>query len=117
MAGGSPPLDPVVTYDDPFGNPQVMDPTLYTVRANKITLIPGNCWPATSRLEDCIRIECTAGYSVDNSLVPSRLQMAVMFLSCWWYENRMPVSTEPTQEVKFTLNSLIQPFKTMRIPR
>src|SRR5580700_12107110 len=27
--GGSPPLDPVVTYDDPFGNPQILDSSLY----------------------------------------------------------------------------------------
>jgi hypothetical protein len=117
MAGGSPPLDPVVTYDDPFGNPQTLDPAIYTVRANKITLIPGKFWPPTSRLEDCIRIQYTAGYSVDASLVPSRLQMAIMFLAGWWYENRLVAGTEPTSEVKFTLNSLIQPFKMMRIPR
>ena len=117
MAGGSPPLGPVVTYDDPSGNPQVLDPTLYTVRANKITLIPGNYWPATSRLEDCIRIQYVAGYSVDASLVPSRLQMAVLFLSGWWYENRLPVGTEPTKEVMFTLSSLVAPFRMLRIPR
>jgi hypothetical protein len=117
MSGGSPPLAPIVNYDDPFGNPQVMDPTLYTVRANKITLVPANWWPPTSRLEDCIRIQYTAGYSVDASLVPSRLQMAVLFLAGWWYENRLLAGTEPTKEVMFTLCSLIQPFKTMRIPR
>ena len=115
----SPPvvLDPVVTYDDPFGNPQTLDPSLYVCRCDKITLIPGNWWPATSRLEDCIRIQYNAGYSADASLVPSRLQTAILFLSQWWYENRLLAGTEPTSEVKFTLNSLISPFKSMRIPR
>jgi hypothetical protein len=117
MVGGSPPLDPVVNYDDPFGNSQVLDPTTYTVRANKITLLPGNYWPATSRLEDCIQIQYTAGYSVDASLVPNRLEMAVMFLAGWWFENRLAVGTEPTTAVKHTLESLIQPFKMLRIPR
>jgi hypothetical protein len=117
MVGGSPPLDPVVTYDDPFGNTQILSSSLYNVRANKITLQSGNYWPPTSRLADCIRIQYTAGYSVDDSLVPSRLQMAVMFLAGWWFENRLAVGTEPTTSVKYTLESLIQPFRMMRIPR
>ena len=115
----SPPvvLDPVVAYDDPYGNPQVLDPSLYVCRLNKITLLPGNYWPPTSRLEDCIRITYNAGYSVDASLVPNQLQVAVMFLAQWWWENRLAAGTEPTQAVKYTLDSLVAPFRMLRVPR
>jgi hypothetical protein len=115
--GGSPPLDPIVYYDDPNGDEQILDPTTYICRCDKITLLPGQYWPPTSRLQDCIRINYSAGYSVDNSLVPSRLKTAIMFLAAWWYENRMPAGTEPSQEIKFTLSNLIGPFKSNRIPR
>jgi hypothetical protein len=110
--------DPVVNYMDVDGNMQVMDPTLYQVFADKITLLPGNFWPrAAARRQDVIRIDYWTGYSETPDGVPARLKQAIKFLANWWYEERLPVGTEPTQEVMMTLCSLLAPFRSGRIPR
>ena len=56
---GSPPTHPapVVQYMDVNGVMQTVDPTTYSVFANKITLLPGAVWPkAAARRQDVIRI-------------------------------------------------------------
>jgi uncharacterized phiE125 gp8 family phage protein len=114
----SPPIPLVVTYTDDNGIVQTMDSTTYTVFADKITLNVGEQWTnLISRRQDCIQIAYPCGYGDTADKVPSRLKMAIRFLAGWWYENRMPVATEPTTEVMFTINSLLGPFKMMRIPR
>jgi hypothetical protein len=116
-AGSPPPNPTVITYNDVNGDSQVFGSSNYSEGFDKITLLPGSVWPQTSRTQDCIQIEYSAGYSDDSSLVPGQLKLATMFLAGWWVENRIPVSTEPTTEVMFTLCSLLGSFKLMRIPR
>jgi hypothetical protein len=114
---GSPPNPTVVTYNDPDGVSQTFDPANYSEGYDKITLVPGASWPQTSRTPDCIQIEYPAGYGDTADKVPSQLKLAVMFLSGWWYENRIPVSTEPTSEVMMTMCSLLGPYRMLRVPR
>jgi hypothetical protein len=114
----SPPDTVVVEYIDANGDLQTFDPFNYEVFADKITLNVGAAWPnIISRRQDCVRITYPAGYGDTPDTVPSRLKTAIKFLAGWYYENRIPVSTEPTQEVCLTLSSLLGPFKLMRIPR
>jgi hypothetical protein len=117
---GSPPSAPapVVTYYDENGDLQTLDPSVYTVAYDKITLNVDQCWPATDRRQDCIQITYWAGYSAnDPTQVPARLKLAVMYLAGWYIENRIPAGTEPTYDVINTLKSLIGSFKSYRIPR
>jgi len=116
----SPPVHPapVVNYMDINGVMQVMDPTLYAVFANKITLLPGEFWPrAAARRQDVIRVVYWAGYGETPAAVPAKLKLAIKFLAAHWYDNRLPVGTEPTAEIMFTLNSLLSEFRMARIPR
>jgi uncharacterized phiE125 gp8 family phage protein len=114
----SPPIPLVVVYTDDNGIVQTMDPTTYAVFADKITLNVGETWTnMISRRQDCIQIVYPCGYGDTANTVPTRLKMAIRFLAGWWYENRMPVATEPTTEVMFTVNALLGGFKLMRIPR
>jgi len=117
---GSPPAHPapVVTYMDVDGDMQTMDPTIYDVFANKITLLPGEFWPrAAARRQDVIRVDYWCGYSETPEGVPAKLRQAIKFLANWWHENRLAVGTEPTTEVMFTLNSLLAEYRSVRIPR
>jgi hypothetical protein len=113
----SPADPPVVKYLDVNGDEQVFDAANYIVFADKITLKPGKCWPVTARIQDCVRIEYIAGFGEDGSTAPFRLKQAIKFLAGHWYDNRLPVGAEPTNEVKMTLSSLMQSFLTYRIPR
>jgi hypothetical protein len=107
-----------VDYNDADGVSQTMDPSTYTVVFNKICLNIGNWWPITDRRQDCIQIYYYAGYSdSDPTKVPARLQLAIMFLAAHFWDNRAIATIEPTSETYMTLMSLLQPYRSMRIPR
>jgi hypothetical protein len=108
----------VVTYNDTEGNPQVLDPSTYTVFADKITLNVGQAWPLTDRRQDCIRITYSAGYSAtDPTQVPARLIMAILYLANHMFNVRQIITVEPTSEVGLTLRRMLNSFRSMRIPR
>ena len=119
VPGGSPLTNAVtVGYNDVDGNPQVFDPSNYTVFANKITLNVGCHWPLTDRRQDCIQITYWAGYAEsDPTQVPARLIMAILYLATHFYQVRQIVTVEPTTEVGFTLCKMLSNFRSMRIPR
>jgi uncharacterized phiE125 gp8 family phage protein len=113
----SPAVAPEVTYNDANGDKQTLDPSTYTVSCDKITLNVGATWPLTDRKQDCIQITYPAGYGDTADTVPSQLKLAVMFLAAHFYENRAIATIEPTSETYMTLMSLLQSFRSYRIPR
>ena len=119
VPGGSPLTNHVlVQYNDPNGVLQTMDPSTYTVFANKICLNVGEQWPLTDRRQDCIQITYWAGYSPDDpTQAPPRLQMAILFLAAHFIDNRSLVSVEPTSEICMTLDKMLCSFRSWRIPR
>jgi hypothetical protein len=119
VPSGSPIVNPLtVQYNDPTGVLQTLDPSTYTVFANKITLHVGNQWPVTDRRQDCIQITYSAGYSAtDPTQVPSQLVMAIMFLGSHFLDNRAVIAVEPTSEIALTLTRMLQNFKSCRIAR
>jgi hypothetical protein len=107
-----------IQYNDTDGTLQTLDSSNYTVQMDKICLNVGSTWPLTDRRQDCIQITYWAGYSVtDLTKVPARLQLAILFLANHFWENRSVIAVEPTSEVALTLKSLLQPYRSMRIPR
>jgi hypothetical protein len=107
-----------VQYYDINGVQQTLDPSTYTVFADKITLNVGQVWPMTSRHEDCVQITYWAGFSPDDpAAVPAQLKLAIMFLAAHFLDNRSIVAIEPTSEIGFTLNRMLQQFKSYRIAR
>jgi hypothetical protein len=115
--GGSPPLDPVITYNDPNGVKQTWDSSNYTVACDKICLNPGATWPLTDRKQDCIQITYWAGFGDDPPDVPARLKLATMYLAGWFFENRVHAGVEQTKEVIDTLSSLLSSYRSLRVPR
>jgi hypothetical protein len=103
-----------VEYFDVNGALQTWDPSNYTVACDKICLNVGNTWPVTDRRQDCIQIAYVAGFE---SAVPSKLQLAVMFLAAHFWDNRSIVAVEKTSGVYMTLMALLQSFRSYRIPR
>lgn len=118
VPSGSPVTNAVtVTYFDPTGTQQTLDPSTYTVYADKITLNVGCTWPPTDRRQDCVKVTYWAGYGDDPTQVPSRLQMAVMYLANHYCQVRQIVSVEETSEVGLTLCRLLSSFRSLRVPR
>jgi hypothetical protein len=119
VPSGSPVTNTVtIQYNDVGGVLRIFDPINYTVQMDKICLNVGSTWPLTDRRQDCIQISYWAGYSAtDPTQVPARLQMAILYLATHFWENRSIVSAEPTSQVSLTLNTILQPFRLMRIPR
>jgi hypothetical protein len=114
----SPPIvyDPVVTYNDCNGDLQTLDPATYNVFADKLTLNVGCCWPATDRRQDCVQLAYWCGYGETAASVPARLILAVMFLANHFHDCRNIVSVEKTSDIAMTLKSIVQPFRSYRIP-
>jgi hypothetical protein len=119
VPSGSPLTNSVtVTYNDTNGVSQTLDPSTYTVFADKITLNVGCLWPLTDRRQDCIQVSYWAGFDEsDVTKVPARLKMAILYLANHFYSVRQIVSTEPTTEVGMTLCRMLSSFRSMRIPR
>jgi hypothetical protein len=114
---GSPPVAPVITYNDPNGVLQTLDPALYTAGYNKITLNVGCHWPPTDRRQDCIQINYTVGYGDNPADVPAQLQLATLFLANHFYDNRAVIAVEKTSEIAMTLKAILRPFMSYRIPK
>jgi len=109
-----------ITYLDPGGVEQTLDPSVYDVANDSILLKVGQTWPWTAQRDDAVRILHTAGYDPMGSPpteLPERLKTAVKYLAGWYYENRIPVSTQPTQDVLRTLASLLKGFRSGYLPR
>ncbi len=107
-----------VTYNDPTGARQTLDPSTYSVYADKITLNVGAHWPPTDRREDCVQVSYWAGYAAsDPTQVPARLKLAIMYLANHFVQVRQVVSVEATSEVGLTLCRMLSSFRSMRVPR
>ena len=119
VPSGSPITNAVtVTYNDVNGVQQTLDPSTYTVFANKITLNVGSVWPMTDRRQDCVQITYWAGYSLtDLTQVPSPLILAILYLAAHFYSVRQIVSVEPTTEVGLTLTRMLSAYRSYRVPR
>jgi hypothetical protein len=107
----------VITYYDQLGVLNTWNSTNYFVQYDKICLTVGNWWPLTDRRQDCIQIEYWAGNTSTPADVDARLQMAIMYLSNFYWEQRSIVAVEPTSEVYGTLHTILRPFMAGRIPR
>jgi hypothetical protein len=109
-----------VKYIDTFGAEQTFDPSNYDVKGNRIVLKAGKSWPVAIKNPDSVWIDYTAGYDPDGSpavSIPARLLRALKWLAGHYHETLLPISTEPTQDVKFTLSNLLTGFRSTRMAR
>jgi hypothetical protein len=119
VPGGSPATNLVtIQYNDQNGVLQTFDPSNYTVQMDKILLNVGCTWPLTDMRQDCIAINYSCGYSLDDpTQVPARLRMAILFLANHFWNIREIISVEPTSQIGMTLNRMLGSFRSMRIPK
>ena len=105
-----------VTYLDPNGTRQTLDPTLYTVNgdAEPSTILPapGTWWPATlPGQSNAVQVTYVAGYGNAAAAVPAAVQLAILGLVAAWYENRESVvltnSTDAVTVVPQFVDSLL----------
>lgn len=95
-----PPLISVgaITYIDPNGVIQTLDPSQYTVDiwTEPGRLLPafGLSWPSHRRGPSSVAIPYQAGYGAAGTAVPRSLRQAMLLLIGGWYENRESVITD-----------------------
>lgn len=124
------PLSPLIsvdgiTYSDPTGAAQTLDPSTYVVRTGpraEICLIPGNDWPDTNLNPRNVAIAFTAGYAaatgdpptVDPTDVPGPIRQAMLLMIGDLFENREAVvvaESRVTQVLNPTVDNLLAPYR------
>ena len=107
-----PPLQAVasVQYTDSAGVSRTMDSAAYTVdttrRPGRISLKPGQSWPATDGSINSVRVNFTAGYTT-RAAVPNLLKQAVKLAVGHWYENRETAGEKNLSEIPMAVESII----------
>lgn len=107
-------------YTDANGDEQTVDSGIYDLKNDRIVLKVGKTWPVAAHVPDSVTIQYTAGYDPEGSPAiptPQRLIRALKFLAGWYYDNRMPIGTQPTAPVQMTLDNLLTGFRSNRMAR
>jgi hypothetical protein len=97
-----PPRSPLVsitsiTYYDPQGIQQTLDPALYQVMAGtpgRIMPAYAKAWPAIRSWPGSITVRFTAGYSADASGVPKAAKAAIRLMVGGWFTNREHIARQ-----------------------
>lgn len=105
----------IVSYLDPDGNAQTVDPDQYNVvRTSTGAQIIFNTKFVPPRLNPyaaepvTVDIECGYGAPAD---VPAAIKLAIMQLAAHWYENRAAVSDLNLAETPLAVDRLIAPYR------
>lgn len=110
----------LIQYLATDGTLTTLDPATYTLGNNSVILNVGQTWPVAANRDNSVRVEYTAGYNPDGSPpveIPERLKTAIKFLAGWWYENRLPVGTQPTTDIANTLKNILTGFRPNYLAR
>ena len=110
----------LIQYLATDGTLAILDPSTYVLGNNSVILNVNQTWPVAANRENAVRIEFTAGYDPTGSPptpTPGRLKIANMFLAGWWYENRLPVGTQPTTDIANTLKNILTGFRSNYLAR
>ena len=89
-----PPLISVdaITYVDPDGNTQTLDPSLYFVNTTEvrgeISRAFGQPWPATRWQQNAVTVDFTCGYGATAASIPAQARRAMRLLVEHYYSNR-----------------------------
>lgn len=108
-----PPLIEVVevTYRDPSGDEQVLDPSTYIVDAasepGRVAPAPGHVWPVADCVPGAVRIRYVAGYGDDPAAVPQKIRTAMLMLIGGWWDQPEAISQRQMHEVPFAAGVLL----------
>jgi uncharacterized phiE125 gp8 family phage protein len=114
------PLAPVqsiteVSYLDTSGLPQILSPSIYSLRGERITLAPEATWPSLWHGLDVVTVTFVVGFGPNHNYVPESLRQAVQMLAAYWYAQREAASigpdAGPVSNVPFSVRELLEPFR------
>ncbi len=108
-----------VTYQDGYGNQQIIDPSAYVVDARsepaRITPTNGTNWPyPPAYTPGSVVVTFDAGSygdGVTTNTCPRSICQAILLLVGHWYVNREAVSSVQMSNVPLAVDSLLAPFK------
>lgn len=72
---------------------------------------PGGYWPPALYIPNAVAVYFTAGYSVDASLVPMTVKVAIKQLVSHWYEHRESVSEVRLDEAPMAVDMLLTSYR------
>jgi uncharacterized phiE125 gp8 family phage protein len=87
-----------LTYVDPNGTTQTLDPSQYQVQAGAPGMVypaRGLTWPASSVQSASVQVSFTAGYGTDPSAVPDTVKAVIKLLTALMYERREEIGELP----------------------
>lgn len=109
-----------VTYIDPSGTSQTLDPSVYLVdnvnKPGRLRLAPMQFWPPTQeRRWDAVRIRYVVGFGDTETAVPVPLLQVMKLLISQMYEHRTPEVAGMLSAVQFSLKALYDPYRLVRV--
>lgn len=111
-----------ITYTDPDGDPQTVDPSVYRVigggsSRTQVTLKVNQNWPASQFSEESVSIQWDAGYGETADKVPAPLRQAILLTIGHLYENRQSVVVDASRvqaiELPQGVEALISPYRIL----
>ena len=84
-------------------------------RVPQILLRSGFSWPVTKRRQLGVLISVVAGFGNTAADVPEPLKQAIRFLATYWYESRDWQSFGVGKKIPDIVQTLLLPYKKMRI--
>lgn len=84
-----------ITYVDPTGNTQTLDPAIYQVDSytepGRVFLAPGKMWPALQRQPNAVVVRFKSGFGDAETSVPESIRQWILIRVGTLYENRQEV--------------------------
>jgi uncharacterized phiE125 gp8 family phage protein len=104
-----------VTYVDPAGVTQTLDPAAYVFDGERypaiVDPVTGTSWPATRLQSGAVKVTFTCGHA-DPLHVPRPVIQALKLLVGHWFINREAGSTAKLAEVPFSVSALLSRYGT-----
>lgn len=108
----------VIRYTDDQGTSHTLSSSAYSTntaaRPGRITLNPGQQWPATSGRAASVTVEYDAGPSDDRPLSPS-LKQAILFTVAHWFEHREAATDRRIDEVPLTVQAVLSKHRFIEV--
>jgi uncharacterized phiE125 gp8 family phage protein len=88
-----------VLYTDEDGGEQTLASADYAIGSvgasgsfGRVRLKSTASWPTLGDYPDALRVTFTAGFGAAASNIPNDVRLALLLLTAWWYEQRLPVN-------------------------